>query len=106
MQLRIMSFNTQHCLNYITRQVDFDRMAEAILECKADIVGLNEMYNLGSPTHPECAVNIKRKCEVVRLFIPRLWYAIAPINDTPHRMVYEKVIYQYDEECLRLSLVL
>ena len=30
MLLRIMSFNTQHCLNFITRQIDFDRMAQAI----------------------------------------------------------------------------
>ena len=67
MQLRIMSFNTQHCLNYLTRQGDFERMAEAILECKADIVGLNEMYNLGSPTHPELLKQTEKLAQLTGL---------------------------------------
>ena len=41
--MKIMSFNTQHCLNYIERKIDFDIMAKAIADCGADIVGLNEM---------------------------------------------------------------
>lgn len=49
--MKIMSFNTQHCLNFITRKIDFDVMAEAIKTCRADIVGLNEMRDQGS--HPE-----------------------------------------------------
>ena len=44
MDITIMSFNTQHCLNYLTRQIDYDRMAEAIRECGADVIGLNEMF--------------------------------------------------------------
>lgn len=46
--MRFMTFNTQHCLNYITRTIDFDVMAEAILACGADVVGLNEMRGLGT----------------------------------------------------------
>ena len=49
--MKIMSFNTQHCLNFITRKIDFDVMAEAIKTCQADIVGLNEMRDQG--LHPE-----------------------------------------------------
>ena len=45
--MKVMSFNTQHCLNFITRKIDFPRMAEAILQCGADIVGLNEMRGEG-----------------------------------------------------------
>ncbi len=45
--MKIMSFNTQHCLNYVTREIDFPKMAEAILHCGADIVGLNEMHGEG-----------------------------------------------------------
>ena len=41
--MKIMSFNTQHCLNYLERRIDFDVMADAIIRCEADIVGLNEM---------------------------------------------------------------
>ena len=30
MQIKLMSFNTQHCLNFITKEIDFDIMADAI----------------------------------------------------------------------------
>ena len=42
-----MSFNTQHCLNYIRQEIDYQIMADAILKCEADIVGLNEMRGQG-----------------------------------------------------------
>lgn len=45
--MKIMSFNTQHCLNYIEREIDFQIMADAIKKCDADIVGLNEMRGKG-----------------------------------------------------------
>ncbi len=41
--MKVMSFNTQHCMNYVTKEIDYDVMAKAILECDADIVGLQEM---------------------------------------------------------------
>lgn len=41
--MKIMSFNTQHCLNYLEQKIDFDIMARAIKTCEADIIGLNEM---------------------------------------------------------------
>ena len=41
--MKVMSFNTQHCMNYITKEIDYEVMAKAILECDADIVGLQEM---------------------------------------------------------------
>lgn len=46
--MKVMSFNTQHCKNYITKQIDFKVMADTILKCDADIVGLNEMRSLGA----------------------------------------------------------
>ena len=49
--MKIMSFNTQHCQNFITKQIDFEIMAKAIKDLDADIVGLNEMR--GSGPHPE-----------------------------------------------------
>ena len=39
--MKVMSFNTQHCLNYLERKIDFQVMADAINRCGADIVGLN-----------------------------------------------------------------
>ena len=45
--MKIMSFNTQHCLNFLERKIDYDIMAKAILDVGADIVGLNEMFDGG-----------------------------------------------------------
>lgn len=45
--MKLMSFNTQHCLNYIRQEIDYQVMADAILKCEADVVGLNEMRNKG-----------------------------------------------------------
>ena len=45
--MKIMSFNTQHCRNYVTRVIDYRVMADAIAACGADIVGLNEMRDQG-----------------------------------------------------------
>ena len=42
-QLRIMTFNIQHCMNYITREIDYPLFAKTIAESGADIVGLNEV---------------------------------------------------------------
>jgi endonuclease/exonuclease/phosphatase family metal-dependent hydrolase len=45
--MKIMSFNTQHCANYVTKRIDYPIMAKAIKTCFADIVGLNEMRDKG-----------------------------------------------------------
>ena len=47
--MKIMSFNTQHCLNFSEQRIDFDIMARAIVECGADVVGLNEMRDGSNP---------------------------------------------------------
>lgn len=46
--MKIMTFNTQHCLNYVEGKIDFEIMAEAIKKCAPDIVGLNEMRGKGA----------------------------------------------------------
>lgn len=46
--MKIMTFNTQHCLNYKERFIDIPLMAKVIRESGADLVGLNEMYGAGS----------------------------------------------------------
>ena len=45
--MKIMTFNTQHCLNYIEQKIDFEIMANAIKKVDPDIVGLNEMRDKG-----------------------------------------------------------
>ncbi len=41
--MKIMSFNTQHCLNYLEQKIDFEIMADTIKKCNPDIIGLNEI---------------------------------------------------------------
>ena len=50
MKLKIMTFNIQHCLNYIERRIDFPLFAKTIAESGTDIVGLNEVRGKG--IHP------------------------------------------------------
>lgn len=75
LQLNIMSFNTQHCKNYITGEIDFARMAEAIRECRADIVGLNEMYNDGGPDRPLLSEQTRKLADL--LGFPFHYFACA-----------------------------
>lgn len=56
--MKIMSFNTQHCLNFLEKKIDFDIMARAINECDADVVGLNEMRDGVSPPEFEAQCRI------------------------------------------------
>ncbi len=45
MKVTVMSYNTQHCLNYRTREIDFDMVVNTIQKYGADIVGLQEIRN-------------------------------------------------------------
>ena len=45
--MRIVSFTTQHCLDYLTQVSDFQNFADAIAALGADVVGLNEMRGAG-----------------------------------------------------------
>ncbi len=44
--MKIMSFNTQFCTNFLTKEIDFQIMADAIKKYDPDVVGLNEMYDV------------------------------------------------------------
>ena len=47
MRLTVMSFNTQHCMNYRTGKIEFDTFADEIRSYNPDIVGLNEIRDQG-----------------------------------------------------------
>ena len=46
-KIKIMTFNTQHCLSFKKQKIDYDAMAKAIMMCEPDIAGLNEMRGKG-----------------------------------------------------------
>jgi len=60
--MKFMSFNTQHCLNYLERKIDFQLMADTILKFDPNIVGLNEMR--GEGTDPEYTAQTERLSEL------------------------------------------
>jgi endonuclease/exonuclease/phosphatase family metal-dependent hydrolase len=63
--MKLMSFNTQHCLNYLEKRVDYEIMARAIGTVGADIVGLNEMRDTGS--HPRYTAQVKTLAKLTGL---------------------------------------
>ena len=71
--MKIMTFNTQHCLNYLEQKIDFAVMAKAILDCGADIVGLNEMRDQG--THRDYTPQVDTLSEMTGL--PYFFFAKA-----------------------------
>ncbi len=58
MKIKIMSYNTQHCLNFITKQIDFDMIADTIKTCEADIIGLQEIRDKGQDAEYEAQAKI------------------------------------------------
>ena len=75
--MKIMTFNTQHCLNYLEQKIDFDVMANAILACDPDIVGLNEMR--GEGVHPDYTAQVRILAE--KTGMPYYLFAPAIIAD-------------------------
>ena len=80
--LTVMSFNTQHCLNYVERKIDFEIMARAIRECDADIVGLNEMRDLGQ--HPEYTAQVEKLAQLTGMCYFYFAKATEFVNSGPY----------------------
>ena len=66
--MKIMTFNTEHCRNYVTGKIDFDAVAKVIIDCDADIVGLNEMRGLGRSEEFDAQVEILAKLTGMKYF--------------------------------------
>ena len=73
MTVKIMSYNTQHCLNFLTRKIDFDIIADTIQRCEADIIGLQEMRDLGQ----DPAYQAQAKILAEKLGYPYFYFAEA-----------------------------
>ena len=43
--MKVMTFNVQHCYNYILEKVDYEMLASEIKQVDADVVGLNEIFS-------------------------------------------------------------
>lgn len=71
--MKIMSFNTQHCLNYVEQKIDFELMAKTIIDQGADIVGLNEMRGEGE--HVDYTPQVDKLAELTGM--PYFFFAPA-----------------------------
>lgn len=80
--MKIMSFNTQHCQNYITKKIDFEIMAKTITNLGADVVGLNEMRGEGQD--PEYTEQVKKLASLTGM----QYHYFAPAIDIPNRGLY------------------
>ena len=92
--MKFMSFNTQHCNNYLEGRIDFEIMAKAIRDVGADIVGLNEMRGAG--TDPEYTAQTEKLAELTGL----KYYAFGKAIDVPNGGPYGNAIlsrYPIDE---------
>ncbi len=80
--MKIMSFNTQHCLNYLKQEIDFEIMAAAIRQADPDIVGLQEMRGQGED--PEYTEQIKTLSELSGMEYAYFAEAIRVDGDNPY----------------------
>lgn len=84
--MKFMSFNTQHCKNYMEGNIDFEIMAKAIVDCGADVVGLNEMRGVGP--HPDYTAQTERLAALTGI----KYFYFAPALDIPNRGLYGNAI--------------
>ena len=82
MKIKIMSYNTQHCLNYKTQKIDFDIIADTIKKYGADIIGLQEMRGKG--TDPEYEEQTKILAEKLGFEYYYFGQAIAVKGENPY----------------------
>ncbi len=62
MKLKVMSFNTLHCEDYLNKKIDFDLFAKTIIDSGADIIGLQEVRGKGvSPEYDAQAKILSEK---------------------------------------------
>ena len=59
--MKIMSFNTWHCHNFVSNKMDFQAVADVIKSVNPDILGLNEMRDKGEREDYDCQTSILSK---------------------------------------------
>lgn len=70
--MKVMSFNTQSCMNYLEKKIDYEIIAKAISDENPDIVGLQEMRGAGE--YPDFA-NVEKLSELTGM--PYYYFAKA-----------------------------
>jgi len=73
MKIKFMSYNTQHCKNYITQKIDYDIISDTIQKCEADVIGFQEMRDEG----PDPAYQAQTKILAEKLGYQYYYFAEA-----------------------------
>ena len=108
MQVQIMSYNIQHCLNFVTREIDYDLIANTIKKCGADIIGLQEVRDVGaSEEYKAQAKIIAEKLDFYYYFAEAIRFdgknpygnaliSRYPITYTQTILILDPVVKKYD----------
>ena len=59
--MKIMTYNIQHCRNYRSKKIEFDKIAAVIKAYDADVVGLNEVRGQGEAADYQAQAQILAK---------------------------------------------
>ena len=78
--MKIMSFNTQSCTNYITQEIDYKIMADAIIKCDADIVGLNEIHEESHMENYSFQTRMLLHLDFIQILIYAIAWTISKSN--------------------------
>ena len=58
MLIKAVTFNIQHCENFVTEKIDFDAYAKKMLSFDADVIGLNEVRDEGAQSDYQAQAKI------------------------------------------------
>lgn len=99
--MKIMTFNTQHCANFITGKIDYEVMADAVKTCGAEIVGLNEMRDKGVTEGYKEA----QTAELAKLTGLEYFYFAKAIEDGPGNPYGNGILSKYQFENVETILI-
>lgn len=99
--MKIMTFNTQHCANFITGKIDYEVMADAVKTCGAEIVGLNEMRDKGvSEGYADAQV-----AQLSKLTEMEYFYFAKAIEDGPGNPYGNGILSKHEFERVETILI-
>ena len=97
--MKIMSYNTLHCMDYPNRRIDFEATANVIKKYGADIVGLNEMR--GEGTHRDYTAQTEKLSELTGMNY-YFAYALEGHNADKHYCLFHYFFAGVYEGCKNL----
>jgi len=89
MELKVMTFNIQHCESFVSGEIDYNIMATAIKECGAEIIGLNEVRDEGE------AADYEAQCKILSEKTGYYYYFAKAIDDNGNNPYGNAILSKY-----------